>query len=447
MLNWPTRSDFQLLCASPRLIELDLAGANVPFTALKAAFEACGGTLRRLDMSRVTCGWLAFHSGHVARPIGMIALSELADLFRPLSGLRVLVARNADAESSDRGIKFSWLLQAVAEHCPVIEELAIGWESEFKSRQTPIHKTKFTGPCTAVPAAVLTAATLRSLTLAGYAMLEPRLLHLICTSAPQLAILDVCGCGRLSDFGIATAVQPIAQSLHSLNVRGTHFGDQAAQALAAGGANLRRLNASCTALTADGLQCISQASSRLEVLDLCYAQQLQSSDVRATVLPVVQRHAATLTMLGLGGFGLLTNQALGEILAVVRPKVDGEPWTRGKPPPGGLTHVGIGGCRELDGCEALWSLADNCPNLTALNATSSIAGSQGLPPCLRTCCLSSRACKLADQGLPGLRLWICTTVLGSTRTCRTPMKSWARKLGPPGASSLFAKRSSSATSA
>ncbi len=371
MLNWPTRSDFQLLCASPRLIELDLAGANVPFTALKAAFEASGGTLRRLDMSRVTCGWLAFHSGHVARPIGMIALSELADLFRPLSGLRVLVARNADAESSDRGIKFSWLLQAVAEHCPVIEELAIGWESEFKSRQTPIHKTKFTGPCTAVPAAVLSAATLRSLTLAGYAMLEPRLLHLICTAAPQLAILDVCGCGRLSDFGIATAVQPIAQSLHSLNVRGTHFGDQAAQALAAGGANLRRLNASCTALTPDGLQRISQASSRLEMLDLCYAQYLRDSDVRATVLPVVQRHAATLTMLGLGGFQLLTNQALREILMVVCVKVGGVPWSgadHGEPPLGGLTHVGIGGCPELDGLETLSSLQAFCPNLTALNA-------------------------------------------------------------------------------
>ena len=141
----------------------------------------------------------------------------------------------------------------------------------------PTGKTLFTGPCTAVPAAVLSAATLRSLTLAGYAMLEPRLLHLICTAAPQLAILDVCGCRRLSDFGIATAFQPIAQSLHSLNVRGTGFGDQAAQALAAGGANLRRLNASCTALTADGLQRISQASSRLELLDLCYAKHLQTA--------------------------------------------------------------------------------------------------------------------------------------------------------------------------
>ena len=195
MLNWPNRSDFERLCASPRLIELDLAGANVPVSALKAAFEACGGTLRRLDMSSVTCGW--DQVGQVAflkRPIGTIALPELVDLVRPLSGLRVLVARNADAESSDRGIKFSWLLQAVAEHCPVIEELAIGWESEFKSRVLPTGKTLFTGPCTAVPAAVLSAATLRSLTLAGYAMLEPRLLHLICTSAPQLAILDVCGC-------------------------------------------------------------------------------------------------------------------------------------------------------------------------------------------------------------------------------------------------------------
>ena len=222
-----------------------------------------------------------------------------------------------------------------------------------------------------MPAAVLSAATLRSLTLAGYAMLEPRLLHLICTAAPQLAILDVCSCQRLSDFGIATAIQPIAQSLHSLNVRGTGFGDQAAQALAAGGANLRRLNASCTVLTADGLQRISQASSRLELLDLCYAKHLQDSDVRATVLPVVQRHAATLTMLGLGGLPLLTNEALREILEVVCVKVDGVPWTwanHGEPPPGGLTHVGIGGCPELDGLQALNSLADNCPNLTALNA-------------------------------------------------------------------------------
>ena len=41
--------DGQRLCASPRLTELDIAGASVSFPSLKAAFEACGGTLRRLD--------------------------------------------------------------------------------------------------------------------------------------------------------------------------------------------------------------------------------------------------------------------------------------------------------------------------------------------------------------------------------------------------------------
>ena len=51
----------------------------------------------------------------------------------------------------------SWLLQGVAEHCPIIEELALGWNSEFYKRQLPTDEVQFATPCTAVPAAVVSA--------------------------------------------------------------------------------------------------------------------------------------------------------------------------------------------------------------------------------------------------------------------------------------------------
>ena len=71
--------------------------------------------------------------------------------------------------------------------------------------------------------------------------------------------LDVCGCGLLTDAGLAVVMTRLAPSLHSLNARGTGFGDQAARALAAAGGALRRLNASCTLLGGRGLAALSEA--------------------------------------------------------------------------------------------------------------------------------------------------------------------------------------------
>eukprot|EP00964_Phaeocystis_antarctica_P074169 scaffold45559_cov39-Phaeocystis_antarctica.AAC.1 len=91
----------------------------------------------------------------------------------------------------------------------------------------------------------------------------------------------------------------LAPSLHSLNARGTDFGDRAARAFAAAGGSLRRLNASCTPLSGAGLAALSEAAPphTLLVLDLCYTQAVAVADV----LAVARRHAS-LQMVGMGGF-------------------------------------------------------------------------------------------------------------------------------------------------
>ena len=69
-----------------------------------------------------------------------------------------------------------------------------------------------------------------------------------------------------------------------------------------GGCNLARLNASCTKLTQRGLASLCNASDRLRMLDLCYAQYLSSADV----VGPMRRHGCRMEMLGLGGFSDLT---------------------------------------------------------------------------------------------------------------------------------------------
>ena len=118
-------------------------------------------------------------------------------------------------------------------------------------------------------------------------------------AAPQVETLDVCGCRLLTDTGLAAAMTLLAPSLHSLNARGTDFGDEAAKAFAAAGGALRRLNASCTPLSGAGLAALSKAAPphSLLVLDLCYTEVVGTADV----LAVARRHPS-LQMVGMGGF-------------------------------------------------------------------------------------------------------------------------------------------------
>ena len=109
----------------------------------------------------------------------------------------------------------------------------------------------------------------------------------------------MCGCRLLTDTGLAAAMTLLAPSLHSLNARGTDFGDEAAKAFAAAGGALRRLNASCTPLSGAGLAALSKAAPphSLLVLDLCYTEVVGTADV----LAVARRHPS-LQMVGMGGF-------------------------------------------------------------------------------------------------------------------------------------------------
>ena len=118
---------------------------------------------------------------------------------------------------------------------------------------------------------------------------------------------------RTSDASLAPLLQGVAHTLEDLNVRGVRgFGDASAFALAHGvgvdgleRAGLVRLNASCTGLTGKGLVAISRASSRLRVLDLCYADAVQhiekDAEPPADLLETLHKHGERLRMLGLGG--------------------------------------------------------------------------------------------------------------------------------------------------
>ena len=366
--------------AWPRLIELSLAGVRgeVDEFLLRQCFGHCGATLRRLDLSRVR---LQPHRPGV-------------DLFERLAVLEVLVAR--DVEGADgrpvhpNRIPCSWILPAAmrapcaASH---LTALTLGWSSEFKPpaaaqrHVAPFLETDFSDPLLVLPlmgGLAERCPKLTTLSLSGYALLYDEFLE--GSLPPRLATFDACGGQLASDAGLAAALSVCAATLSSLNVRGTKFGDEAALALAARHCNLERLNASCTKLTPRGLLALSQASDRLRVLDLCYAQAACEPE---GVLAVARRHGERLEMLGIGGCGGLTNEALEGLLGAC---CGGGGWCASGPPGSGsgsgsggavggapsrprLCHVGIGGCEDLDGRSALAAVADSChASLTALSA-------------------------------------------------------------------------------
>ena len=262
----------------------------------------------------------------------------------------------------------------VQAHCPRLEQLVLGWASEFKSARrdergdrarshSPDAAVGFNRyPCLAVAHVTSGLSCLRVLTLAGYLRLDDPCVRRLCERRPPLATLDLCGCRGLTDEGLSGALPLVARSLESLNVRGTGFGDLTAIALAAAGADILQLNASCTELTGRGLAAISEASSRLKTLDLCYATSMTTGEDPHLLLATVGKHGANLRMLGLGGFERMTGAMLQRILRMC---------TR-------LEHLGIGGCAGLGLCDdeedpnaadsLLSALPILCPSLTALNA-------------------------------------------------------------------------------
>ena len=406
------------LLVFPRLVELDLSGSTLSLSMLRAALAACATTLRRLDISSVRCPY--HHPGRGAagypdstddealenmanplwdaeeetfrfcwptgRPMDRAErrriggwrtksigwFDELSAVFEPLQELRVLHAREvcrASALPSGRG---SQIFRAVQAHCPLLEELVLGWASEFRhSRrdengmpsQSPDAEVEFNrSTCLALAHVTNGLSFLRVLNLSGYAMLGDSSMRQLCEKCPSLTIVDLCGCRALTDEGLSAALPLIARPLKSLNVRGTGFGDSTALALAAAGADFRQLNASCTGLSGRGLVAISEASTRLLTLDLCYSLAVTDVETPQQLLATFYKHGDALRMLGLGGFARMNAVMLTRILRMC-PK---------------LEDLGIGGCAGLgvfaDGEEAdaadhvLMSLPELCPNLTALNA-------------------------------------------------------------------------------
>ena len=366
----------------PALVELDVSWAAMELGTLRAALEACGPTLLRLNLSAVRIQTKLGGSQKAIR-IGLITqalrhesarkgftfadmLDRWISLLRPLERLQVLVARDADThclgEDDQLMLGESWLSNALRDGCcPQLLELSLGWSSEFEDKAGgPGADVEFNEalivalPCK--PSSV--PPTLRALCLAGYVGMQDVLLEMMlgtrgvagATAAVPLHTLDVCGCRGLGDTALARSLGAIAPSLRHLNVRATGFGDEAALALAAGGVRLVRLNASCTQLTPRGLAALSEATpaGEMRMLDLCYAQGLRTADA----LAVARRHRS-LEMVGLGGFVDLGRAALVELLERCTPS---------------LRHLGIGGCTGLDGGDALRLLAEQLPGLTALNA-------------------------------------------------------------------------------
>ena len=395
----------------PRLVELDLSSSILSLSMLAAAFESCAASLRRLNISGVRCPYNHPGSGangypestdeeSILNPIwdgstetgfrfDLVArqrsdrracagwrtksigwFDELPAAFKPLSELRVLHARGVCRPAALPSGRASQLLKAVQTHCQLLEELVLGWESEFRyeRKATPEHELIFNrSPCLALAHVTAGLSRVRVLTLAGYMRLSDSALRGLCDNSPPLVTLDLCGCRSLTEEGLCDALPLIARTLESLNVRCTPFGDQAALALAAGGADMVRLNAGCTQLTDRGLAAISEASTRLRVLDLCYCPAVTTVEDPHLLFAAFTKHGDSLRMLGLGGFERLNGDMLIRILSKMCTKIE---------------HLGIGGCIGLPIGAAggttfraeemanaiIVDMPRLCPNLTALNA-------------------------------------------------------------------------------
>ena len=339
----------------PRLVELDLTGSRVRIGMLHSAFKSCGHSLRRLDLTQVA--FLVGHSSNYFIGEAFSPNGAAPDLFEPLAALQVLVARDAerrldtsrDPHTQPVGRGMLWAAQRC---CPALEEMVLGWSSEFGPRASPQAATEFSGLIPWATQHTVEAegslSRLRVAVFAGHVVLSPGSLLSLCAGAPPLETLDISNCQSLPDALLANCLPHVAGTLRSLNVRATKFGDGAAAALAGAGANLARLNASCTDVSGHGLALLSDASDRLHYLDLCYAAKLASADV----LGCTRRHGGRLTMLGVGGLTDLSSARLREML---------------EDSSASMLFLGCGGCDALDGAEALALLAALCPELRSLN--------------------------------------------------------------------------------
>jgi len=365
------RCSRSVLPVGPQLVELKLTGSLVKLGMLRDAFAACGGTLLRLGLTGVRFwGTATIAGGHgYSYEIREQRLGEAfdkapeagggTDLFEPLGALRVLVAREVDTvldtRRDPREQRLSvGMVAAVQRCCPYLEELVLGWGSEFDPRLGgPQAQGGFAAPVWAAQVPDLDEgggqlSNLKAAVLPGHILLDPRCLHSFCGCAPPLETLDISSSQSLDDTVLTATLPLVARTLRSLNVRGTSFGDATAAALAAAGTKLARLNASCTMLTGRGLAVLSAASDRLHYLDLCYADKLATADV----LACVHRHGERLTMLGVGGFADLTTSLVRELLQESSAT---------------MLHFGCGGCEALDGTAMLEVVAELCPQLRALN--------------------------------------------------------------------------------
>ena len=283
-----------LRCANfPALVELDISAGGRNWGAdpadLANALRACAGTLRALNVSHIqlftpTRGYHCLsHCVLVSEELG-----GYPQLFTPLASLRVLVAFDADPHQlMVRELQDGSMINYALQHCPLLEELELGFESEFSPREGPCGEITFSPPVWCRPRVLPNASaspppphsppppptlSLLHLSLRGYVGLQPTDLANVLAQCPLLSHLDVCSCQSLKPFPHAS-LAAIARTLITLNVRGTAFDDECAHTIcAAGGQKLVKLNVSCTRLSANGLLALAHKAERLTVLDLCYAE-------------------------------------------------------------------------------------------------------------------------------------------------------------------------------
>ena len=145
------------------------------------------------------------------------------------------------------------LLPVVQHCCPLLEELVLGWCSEFEGKQQgPLSATEFARPFWCRPQILPGALpSLRLLAIPGYVGFATD--SLLALGTLPLVTLDLRSMQLASDEVFAAVLAKLASTLAHLDVRGTHFGDESAHALAEARCNLARLNASCTELTGRGL--------------------------------------------------------------------------------------------------------------------------------------------------------------------------------------------------
>jgi len=252
-------------------------------------------------------------------------------------------------------------LQDIFDSNKNIEELKLGWESEFKhSNKSQLELFMMVRHIELSKLAHCTSLT--QLSLAGCLVVSSESILSITQNCPLVSLnLSYCQCAI--DTNLELISKYTSQTLKDINLRATGITDHSLFALANHCQLLERINVGCTKVTGTGVLALIQECHRLRDLDLCYCERItckNSSDLNNFVMNIAKKLGVRMRMIGLGGFKIQDDVLL--FLAKTCPNIQ---------------HLGIGGCSDIT-CNGLISLAQHCTSLINLNA-------HGLPNITYTC--------------------------------------------------------------